>query len=744
MKHISIMPVFKEVCRPRDIAPNLFAGFMAGLMTLIAGISYAALIFSGSLTPYLNLGIASAMVSSVIIGFTVACRSSSPFIIAGPDANISAIIALMVASIAARMSNAGSGPLYATLWAVLALSTALTGVALYLLGRFSMGRWIRFIPYPVIGGFLAGTGWLLVSGSFKVMANISLTARNLAELVDPQKAAHWLPGAGLALALIVALRFWKHYLIMPAVLLASIGCVHGVLIAAGMAPPQAAAEGWLLMPLPENLLGHSLEALSISQINWHLLLVESPDVLALMAVAAIVILLNAASIEIVSRTDIDLDGELKSNGLANVCAAPFGGLVGCIALSRSLLNFKAGATSRISGMSAALLCAGVLLAGTSFLTYFPRPVLGGLLLYLGLSLLIEWVYDGWWRLSRFDYALVIAIIVIIAVFGFLPGVGVGIVAATILFAFNYSRINVVKTELSGVVFHSNVQRSFGEQKFLKERGEQIAILRLQGFIFFGTAYSLLVHAHGLVRGEVRMPARYLILDFRFVSGIDSSSVLIFSKMRQFAEESGVSLIFVHLQPGVRAMLQEGGCIPAAGGPLCRYTSVFSDMDYAMEWCEQQMLAEAHLECPAAPCPMKEQLAKFLPNRAMIDRLMGYLERIEESAGFRLFARGTKAEYLYFIETGTVTAYLDPGDGTRKRLRTMGSGTVVGEIGLYLGVPRSASVYTDGPAVLYRLMADDLARMEVLDAELASAFHRFIVRLVASRLMLANENLLMRV
>ena len=95
MKPIRIMPAFQKDFRPRDIAPNLFAGFMAGLMTLIAGISYAALIFSGSLAPHLNLGIASAMVSSAVIGFTVACRSSSPFIIAGPDANISAIIALM-------------------------------------------------------------------------------------------------------------------------------------------------------------------------------------------------------------------------------------------------------------------------------------------------------------------------------------------------------------------------------------------------------------------------------------------------------------------------------------------------------------------------------------------------------------------------------------------------------------------------------------------------------------------------
>ena len=646
MKPISILPAFNEVCRPRDIAPNLFAGFMAGLMTLIAGISYAALIFSGSLTPYLNLGITSAMVSSVIIGFTVACRSSSPFLIAGPDANISAIVALMVASIAAQMHDAGNGPLYATLWATLALCTVLTGMALYLLGRFSMGRWIRFIPYPVIGGFLAGTGWLLVSGSFQVMANVALKAGNAAELLQPARAAHWLPGVALALGLTVALRFWKHYFIMPAVLLASIACVHGVLIFSGMAPAQAAAQGWLLTPLPGDLLGHAFQELHLSQINWHLLLVQSPDALALMAVAAIVILLNAASIEIASRTDIHLDAELKSNGLANVFAAPFGGLVGCIALSRSLLNFKAGATSRISGMAAALLCAGGLHAGAQFLTYFPRPVLGGLLLYLGLSLLIEWVYDGWWRLSRFDYALVIAIIVIIAVFGFLPGVGVGIVAATILFAFNYSRINVVKTEQTGAVFHSNVQRSYREQSFLQEQGDQIAILRLQGFIFFGTAYNLLVHVHGLVHVEGRMPARYLMLDFRFVSGIDSSSVLIFSKMSQFAEANGICLIFVHLQPAVRAMLQEGGCIPPAEEPRCPHCSVFADMDHAIEWCENQMLAGAQLACGGALCSLKEHLADFFPGQAMIDRLMAYLERIEEPAGFRLFSRGTAAQQAF--------------------------------------------------------------------------------------------------
>jgi SulP family sulfate permease len=140
------------------------------------------------------------------------------------------------------------------------------------------------------------------------------------------------------------------------------------------------------------------------------------------------------------------------------------------------------------------------------------------------------------------------------------------------------------------------------------------------------------------------------------------------------------------------------------------------------------------------CSLKEHLADFFPDPSLIDRLMGYLERREEPAGYCLFTKGTPARHLYFIEEGTVTAYVEHKSGSRKRLRTMGAGTVVGEIGLYLGVPRSASVYADGPAVLHLLRADDLARMERQDPELASAFHRFIVQLVAGRLMHANEEL----
>lgn len=745
LKELKLMPALQQVFQPRDIGPNLFAGFISGLMTLIASISYATLIFSGTLSGMLNLGIASALVSAVIIGFVVSCRSSSPFVIAGPDANFSAIVALMAASIAAHMNEAHDpAAFYSTLWAALCLSTASTGIFLYILGRFNMGRWIRFIPYPVIGGFLAGTGWLLISGSFSVMVGLPLSP---ARLLQYDQFIHWLPGVVLALLLSAVLRFYRHFLIMPVILLGSIVLVHLALYAAGIPVAEASSGGWLLEPLPDHLLFDSLKSLSFENIQWAAIASESAGLIVLMTVAAIVILLNAASIEIVSRTDIDLDIELKTNGAANVVAAPLGGLVGCIALSRSLLNFKAGATSRISGMAAALFCACVLLLGTSSIGYFPRPILGGLLLYLGLSLLIEWVYDGWFRLSRFDYLLVVSIIVIIAVFGFLPGVGVGFVAACILFAFNYSRINVVKHELSGNSCHSNVQRSYREQKLLSEQGREIAILRLQGYIFFGTAYNLLVHVYGLLHTAGRRPARYLILDFTFVSGLDSSSVMVFSKMRQFAEANSLCLIFVHVNPATYKMLQEGGCfelmLPSETSPQAAHCRrLFSDIDYAIEWCENEILSAGRQQGEPRHLCLQEHLAELFPEKSKIKDLMQYLERLEVPADQVLFKQGMPAEDLYFVEQGSVTAFIEFSKGSKKRLRTMGPGTVVGEMALYLDTPRSATVCTDQPSVLYRLKAGALQTMEQANPELAANFHRFIVRMLASRLIHTNEELSM--
>ena len=129
----------------------------------------------------------------------------------------------------------------------------------------------------------------------------------------------------------------------------------------GISIARAYADGWLLSRLPDDFVVSVWSSLSFHLVDWQSLAAQTGNLAALMIVAAIVILLNAASVEISTNSDVDVDTELKSTGVGNLLAAPFGGLVGCMALSRTLLNWKAGAASRLSGLISAILCAAALL-----------------------------------------------------------------------------------------------------------------------------------------------------------------------------------------------------------------------------------------------------------------------------------------------------------------------------------------------------------------------------------------------
>jgi sulfate permease, SulP family len=729
-----------------NLISNCLAGIIAGLMTLIAGISYATLIFSGSLSGGLHLGICGALVSASVVGVIVALRSSSPYTIAGPDANISAILAVIAASVGAAMGGGlSSASFFSTMWTLIVLSSLIAGVFFYLVGQFHLGRWIRFIPYPVIGGFLAGTGWLLIRGAFKVMAGVPLTVDAIPTLMEYANVTHWMPGMIMAVGFVYILSRFKHFLVMPSLLLGGIAGSHIWMYFSGLSIDQAIEHGWLLEKLPDNLLKATWGALSLHSVNWTLIRAETGNLLALTILAAIVILLNAASVEIATRSDVDLDRELTSTGLANLVAAPFGGMVGCIALSRTLLNWKAGANASLAGIVAALLSGFVLLLGTSFLTYLPKPVLGALLVYLGSSLLIEWVYEGWSRFSRFDFFLVLMILFTIATRGFLQGVGIGLIVACILFAFSYSRVSVIKHELSGAGYRSNVERSYQEQKVLRQRGDEIYILCLQGYIFFGTAYPLLTHILNRVGSSGQHRVRFVVFDFSHVSGLDSSSVLGFHKILQTCEQNAMQPIFANLRGNVHALLQEGGCIGDAASGDADETSGkdsrhFPNLDYAMSWCEEQILKSESGMGIAPPPTLEDLFGELFQEREGIVHLRAYLERIERPCGYVLFKQGQATDGLYLVESGEVTVLLELPNGDTARLRTMGAGTVVGEMGLYLDKPRSGTIVTNQPCLLYRLSSEAFRTIREKDHELALAFHEFMVRVLANRLTHANDEL----
>ena len=174
---------------PPAFSPNVVAGALTAFVTLAYASSFAQLIFGGMLEPYVGLALLAALIGSAVIMFTLSLRTSLFFSIGSPDANPSAIIAATLAIITAEVSasdGADSPHLLPTVLMFVFLSSVGCGLIIHGMGQRGWGRYVRYMPYPVVGGFLAGTGYLLLLGAYRMLTG----ARPGADALDRLGALH--------------------------------------------------------------------------------------------------------------------------------------------------------------------------------------------------------------------------------------------------------------------------------------------------------------------------------------------------------------------------------------------------------------------------------------------------------------------------------------------------------------------------------------------------------------------------
>jgi SulP family sulfate permease len=355
-------------------------------------------------------------------------------------------------------------------------------------------------------------------------------------------------------------------------------------------------------------------------------------------------------------------------------------------------------------------------------------------MFMGISFLVEWLWRGWFRLPRQDYAVVLLIVGMTGLFGYLAGVATGIGAAMSIFVAACSKINVIKQAMTGAEYHSNVDRDPRSREILNERGRAVLVLKLDGFLFFGTVHGLVTHIQADATRRT-----HLVIDFKDVVGMDSSAVKGLAKLYDHCRQRDCVLLLSGLSPQLKRDVANAGfdAVEAAG------VHFFDDADQAMEACEDEILALATAGTKIAPIRWRDQLQSALSSQEKIGTFMAYLDMRDYEGGEILIRQGEQARDMFFIESGRITARLELGAGKAMRLRTMGGGTTVGEIGCYLGQTRTASIVADVPTRAYRLSAEALRQMEERDPDLAAALHRYMVALLADRLS-ATASLLRKV
>jgi SulP family sulfate permease len=721
----------------RQLLPIASIGLVGGVIVLSLVISLAILIFSGELAPFATWGIGMVLLGSLIMQLIVTFTSSMPGVIGAPQDAPAAILSLTALAIAANMNGASLEAKFITVVVTVILTSVVSGLFFVAIGGFKLSRFIRFIPYPVVGGFVAGTGFLLVRGALGVMLGETPGMTELGILFTPGKLLLWVPGFLFGVIVLIASRRSKHILTYPILLAGAIGLFYLAVRISGFSLSDLREMGWLLGPFPQGVLWKPPSLSLLAQVDWQLIASQSGNIAAIAFVSIVALLLNASALELIAQKDADLNRELISLGIANIAGGLAGGSVGYHHLGVSSISFRMGFSNRLVALFSALVTAAALLVGASALSLVPKFMVGGLIFFVGLSFLVEWLYDARHQLPRIDYILVWAILIVIGWLGFLQGVGVGIVIATALFVVNYSRIGIVKDTLTGSSYRSNMERPFEQLQLIKRLGGCILILRLQGFIFFGTSQSLVNRLNERLKDTSQGKLRFLILDFQHVTALDASALFSFVRLKQLASANQFRLVFTDINKDLRMRLAPSGLDEDEVTIRIQPT-----MDYGMEWCESKLLAEEGGSTIIRGGTLHGQLKRLLPSEGHVEKFMSYLERQEKEEDGILINQGDPPDCMYFVDSGAVTTRLEISENRFIRLKSQGGGTMIGEMGLFLKQSRTATVAVTEPSVLYRLSLESYDRMMHDDSELAFHLHQWIVRTLSVRI--AEKNSILEV
>jgi SulP family sulfate permease len=467
--------------------------------------------------------------------------------------------------------------------------------------------------------------------------------------------------------------------------------------------------------------------------DWQTIFSQSGTILSSMIIALITLMLYLSGIELSLNQELDVDRELKTHGISNMLSALLGGSIGLASIPLTVLSSRYKAETRLTGLIVGLVALVVLLFGSSLLAYVPKAVLGGLLIFMGLGFIDDWIIEGYQKFSRSDYAIVWLIVFAIVFIGFLEGVAIGLFLTILVFVLNYSQISIFYRKRSGAELKSNVERTPHYEAELKKLMERVFVVELQGFLFFGTAVALLDTIRERMADSQQASLQYLVLDFRRVRGVDTSASQSFVKAIQVAEAKGFTLIFTGIHESLKSQFEFLGQYADKD-----FVRLEPNLDYGVAYCEQSLLDIALVTEVHIPSTLFLQLRDMGMDKDAAKRLTAYLEKRQLKPDEPLIQQDDEANDLYFVQIGQLSIFLESDDGQRLRLRTMTMGTLVGEISFYLNTKRSATVIADMFSVVYRLSAAAMDEMKTKDPELVIALNELIIRILANRLVSTNQ------
>jgi SulP family sulfate permease len=730
------------------VAGDLSGALVAAVVSVSESIPYGLLVFAALGASFGAEGVMAGLYASIFAAVVAAALGGSRIMISGPRASTAVLMATIVATLAQAPGLEDHGG--ATMAVALTFLVVLIAGALQILfGLARLGHTIKFAPYPVIAGFMNGVAVLLLLGQLNFLLGLPehfawTEWRALPEAVQPWTM---LVAAVTIAAIVIGPRLTRHVPSLVVGLAAGIAVFYAV----------AASEGLdVLGPIIGDIPAADFtpDALApLAAVPWSGWMAErlmdlAPSIVALAVIASIDSLMGAAALDTLTGTRHDSNRELVAQGLANVVSGVMGGLPVSGAVARSAASFHAGARTRLAGIVHALLVLATSVIAGPWVGTVPRVVLAGVLTVVAFGMIDTWSRElisrlktagGYRREIAANLAVVLSVAAVTVLANLIVAVAVGLAIAMVLFVTQMSK-PIVRRVTDARSRRSLKVRERTDAELIAAHGAEVAIIELDGPLFFGTADALLTEAE-----KHAASARMVILDFRRVSEMDATGVRLLAVMTRTLIARGVKLALAHVTPDN----DFGRFIAAIGGrKVLEAALCFADTDAALEWAEDCLVAThaSHCDIGRELALSELCLAKGLTAQD-IDTIARYVNRRTFAAGEALFREGVEGDALYLLARGIVTislAHADPaakGNGAGAiRLASMIPGVMFGEMSLLEGQPRSADATATTDIVVYEMNKADFARVMSEHPALAARLSANMAREIAARLRVTSDQL----
>lgn len=698
---------------------ELVSSMLMTLQSAGMSISMAALIFAGPLAAGLPRAIAAFVVAAGITTVIVGLRTTIvPVAVITQDAP-----AIVMVAVTAQLVAGHPATSIADVFVLLALVTLTTGVAMWNVGFFGLGRLVRFLPTTVVGAFMAGTGWLLVRGGADVATGTSIHWSDIWRLNVGALAKFWWPALvfGVIFWLVTETRRLPPYTV-GLVTISALGAFYAVATAASSVS-AAQTGGWLIGPFPDSGAIRPVSAAELTAVNWGGVVDSGPGIASVVGVSVVALLLNLTGIATQSRNRTDIDQELKATGLASMIVSPLAPAPSFHALGDTMMLNRLGSARRSTTVliGIALVVLGVV--GVTVIGYVPRFLVAGLLIGVGLGLLADWTRDIIRVANRIEQLLGVAILASIAVFGVLPGIGVGIVAACGVFVVRYSRIDPIRLARSGGEIRSRVDRPAWQRSVLAENGRHMRVVELQGYLFFGSVTSLETQLDVADQTQGELPS-IVVVDFKNVTGVDVSAYSLIARISTELTARGTTVLLSGMTESLATALA------TSPQPVDNAVIRVTTLDEALEQGEELLLGRH----------ARGVSGESGPTVSVSRALQAGLEQVEYAPGTVVMAQNAPSDGMLIMTSGQLTAFHISEAGEKRRLRRFGPVTVIGEIGMLNGTVRSAEIVADAQTSGFWLSRERYDRLRSENPDLIIDLHEFMLDVQAARVVELSEAL----